>query len=265
MRAEEIRDAGELAGAVLAGGVALIENLHATIAGRSFASAGPSRRSAQVTHDTIARCAYGAVATVVRALPRLAAAAGAAAAAAPDALSLDSSLPGNAAVGALNGMWGDRLRESGSSFALRTAVRHDRADLDLSEQAVARAFVNATGRLAVFVHGLCETDDAWRPSLRKQCAKGAFDFGERLATDGGWTPVYVRYNSGLHVSDNGAALVELLDELVAAWPVPVTELALLGHSMGGLVIRSACHQGSQRNASWVEHLRLRTEATFARL
>ena len=30
----------------------------------------------------------------------------------------------------------------------------------------------------------------------------------------------------------------------AAWPVPVTEIALVGHSLGGLVARSAAHQGA---------------------
>jgi pimeloyl-ACP methyl ester carboxylesterase len=64
------------------------------------------------------------------------------------------------------------------------------------------------------------------------------------------TPVYVRYNTGLHVSESGRALAALLDALVASWPEPVEELVLVGHSMGGLVVRSACHAGAERGHRW---------------
>ena len=106
----------------------------------------------------------------------------------------------------------------------------------------------------MFVHGLCETEQAWWPSERKQRTHGAFNFGGRVR-DIGFTPVYVRYNSGLHISDNGARLSTLLDELVEAWPVPVDEVALIGHSMGGLVARSACHHADRVGAGWVERTR----------
>jgi pimeloyl-ACP methyl ester carboxylesterase len=75
---------------------------------------------------------------------------------------------------------------------------------------------------------------------------GVRDYGALLADDLGYTPLYVRYNSGLHISDNGEALDALLEEIVARYPVPIEEIVLLGHSMGGLVIRSACHAGSTR-------------------
>ncbi|MBY0411310.1 MAG: alpha/beta hydrolase, partial [Burkholderiaceae bacterium] len=70
------------------------------------------------------------------------------------------------------------------------------------------------------------------------------DHGAYLAAARGYTPVYLRYNTGLHTSTNGAQLSALLESLVAAWPVPVTELAVLAHSMGGLVARSACEQAA---------------------
>ena len=34
----------------------------------------------------------------------------------------------------------------------------------------------------------------------------------------GYTPLYVRYNSGRHISENGRDLAEQLERLVAAWP-----------------------------------------------
>jgi pimeloyl-ACP methyl ester carboxylesterase len=84
----------------------------------------------------------------------------------------------------------------------------------------------------VFLHGLMETEFSW----------GAREtYGTRLARDLGVTPVYVRYNSGLHISRNGRLLSELLEELVEAWPLEVERISLVGHSMGGLVARSACY------------------------
>jgi hypothetical protein len=96
------------------------------------------------------------------------------------------------------------------------------------------------GKLLVLVHGLCMNDLQWR--------HGGHDHGEHLARALGYTPVYLRYNTGLHTSDNGAALSAALDALVADWPVPVTEIAVLAHSMGGLVARSACHHAGLQAA-----------------
>jgi pimeloyl-ACP methyl ester carboxylesterase len=80
-------------------------------------------------------------------------------------------------------------------------------------------------------------------------------YGERLHGELGWTPLFVRYNSGLHVSENGRAVSELLEELAREWPVPVRHVALVGHSMGGLVARSACHYGSVDGATWTRQVR----------
>jgi len=80
-------------------------------------------------------------------------------------------------------------------------------------------------------------------------------YGLRLRAELGYTPVYVRYNTGRHVSDSGHDLAGLLDALLAAWPRQVDEFLLVGHSMGGLVIRSACHYGRQASAPWVDRVR----------
>ena len=86
--------------------------------------------------------------------------------------------------------------------------------MGLDPDALRRAFPDATPRLAVFLHGLCETDDAWR--LR---AARHVPYGERLRTELGYTPIFIRYNSGLHISHNGRALAALLDALTEHWPV----------------------------------------------
>jgi pimeloyl-ACP methyl ester carboxylesterase len=113
---------------------------------------------------------------------------------------------------------------------------------------LASAYPDATSRLVVFVHGLCETEAAWHIGSRP-------GYGYRLREQLGYTPVDVRYNTGLHVSDNGRRLAQVLDHLVRAWPVEVEEIALVGHSMGGLVARSACHYGEASGHVWTEQLR----------
>ena len=95
----------------------------------------------------------------------------------------------------------------------------------------------------MFVHGLMGEEHGWLLGRRQ----GREDYGTRLARDLGCTPVYVRYNTGRHISENGRSLADLLEAVVDAWPVEVEEVALVGHSMGGLVSRSACaRRGARR-------------------
>jgi pimeloyl-ACP methyl ester carboxylesterase len=94
----------------------------------------------------------------------------------------------------------------------------------------------------VLVHGSCLSDRHW--------TRAGHDHGGALARDLGYTAVHVQYNTGLHISRNGAALAALLERLVAGWPVAVEELVILGHSMGGLVARSACHAGDGADHRW---------------
>ena len=127
-------------------------------------------------------------------------------------------------------------------------LRHRGAGVALDAGSLAHAFPDATGRLAVFVHGLGETEDAWR--LR---AARHRPYGDRLRAELGYTPLFVRYNSGLHISHNGRALDSLLGQLTENWPVEVGEIALFGHSMGGLVSRGACHYALE--GGWREKVR----------
>jgi pimeloyl-ACP methyl ester carboxylesterase len=86
-------------------------------------------------------------------------------------------------------------------------------------------------------------------------SRNGHDHGAALERDLGFTTLYPHYNSGLHVSENGRELAGLLERLVRAWPVPVEEIAIVAHSMGGLVARSACHQAERDGRRWLRHLR----------
>jgi len=148
--------------------------------------------------------------------------------------------------GALNGVLGDHLARSGNPLAISMSFRSDGRGLPLDRRGLAASLPAASPKLLVLVHGLCMNDGRW---LRR-----GHDHGAALARDLGYTPVYLHYNSGRHVSENGRDLATLLEMLVERWPVPVTELAILAHSMGGLVARSACCY-AQPGSRWRETLK----------
>lgn len=148
---------------------------------------------------------------------------------------------------ALNGVVGDHLADSGNPLALNMSFRRDGLALPMQRAALAAALPDAGPRLLILVHGLCMNDLQW--------SRNGHDHGAALARDRGYTPVYLHYNSGRHISVNGREFADSLQALLDNWPVPVRELAILGHSMGGLVARSACHYGEQAGHGWLQKLR----------
>jgi hypothetical protein len=242
-------------GAVLgdAGGI-LTERIHEThvsIAARSFAAVGPAGVPVRVVHDAIAGVAYGAVRGGIRAAGRVG---GVVAAVTP--LAADPRLFGRQAgmvEGAVCGIYGDHLQRHHPHLAVPMAIRSGGRDVGVERAALGDAYPNARARLAVFLHGLCETENGWGRPAQDDDAAGTY--GDRLRRQLDLTPLFIRYNSGLRVAENGARLAALLEELVASWPVDVEELDLIGHSMGGLVIRSACDIGASRPMHWVPLLR----------
>jgi pimeloyl-ACP methyl ester carboxylesterase len=151
--------------------------------------------------------------------------------------------PGRAvALAALNGVVGDHLASTGNPLALTMRFRREGRALKLDRDSLAEALPDATAKLAVLVHGLCVSDLQW--------TRANHDHGAALARDLGFTPVYLSYNSGLHISTNGRAFAEALEALVAAWPVEIDDFIVIGHSMGGLVARSACRYGEEAGHAW---------------
>jgi PGAP1-like protein len=142
----------------------------------------------------------------------------------------------------LNGVLGDHLAASGNPLAIPMTLRHDGAALPLQAEALARALPQARPRVLLLLHGLCMQPGQWR--------RNGQDYGVALAAEAGCTLLHVHYNSGRHVSTNGLELADRLQALQQAWPVPLQEIMVLAHSMGGLLARSACHQARQRGDSW---------------
>jgi hypothetical protein len=232
-----------LAGRVLAGSVGHVQRTHRAVARRAFAPTWSAGAPVRGIHDGIAGLVYltirggGSAAGMVAGelLSMLQ----------PTTAPAGSAPGGNLALAALNAVAGDRLAHEGNALAIPTALRVGGSDVAPTSSGLATAFPAATPRLAGFVHGLSETEHMWQPAPNS----GDISFGHRLAAEFGYTPVYVRYNTGRHISSNGRELARLLSQLVDAWPVRVDELLLVGHSMGGLVVRSACHYGQPSN--WV--------------
>ncbi len=141
------------------------------------------------------------------------------------------------AIAVLNGAVGDHLARTGNGLATEMTFVAAGHPLPLERAALAAAYPEASARVAVLVHGLMCTEDIWTH-------EDGSDYGSLLMRDHGLTPLYLRYNSGLPITDNGVALAALLERLMDEYPAPIEEIIPIGFSMGGLVIRSACHVAS---------------------
>jgi len=153
-----------------------------------------------------------------------------------------------AVLAALNGVMGDRLVTTNNPFATAMVMRCRGKTLKRDELP---AIPTATGKVLLLVHGLCMNDLQWRTRQEES----VHDHGEALAAALGYTPVYLRYNSGLHTSINGRELAAQLEQLIAQWPVQIEELTIAAHSMGGLLSRSAVHYAVQEDLHWPDHLK----------
>jgi pimeloyl-ACP methyl ester carboxylesterase len=247
---DEVRSLARLAFDELSDGVSGLYGFHRAIAGRAFRATGPGGAPARLLHDAISPRMYGGVAGAFR-LVGAVADAGLGRRPVPDGRALSSSPRGALVVGALTGLLGDRLENEGSDLHQPMAARIDGRPVALEPDALRSAYPDATGRIVVFVHGLMESEFSW--SLGADSTGSTY--GSRLRDELGFTPVELRYNTGRHISDNGLELADLLEQLVAGWPAEVEQIALIGHSMGGLVSRSACHQATERGDDWVGSVR----------
>ena len=211
----------------LGGAAQGIGEMHLALAQRVFRMVGPQAAPVRLTHDAITRGVYAGMRGAATAAGH------GAALAARNAPPVSDTPQGARLVGILNGLIGDTLEREGSALAQPMQVRRRGAP---------------TPHLVVFLHGLMETERSWRLGGRES-------YGERLERDLGVTGVELRYNTGRRISENGRSLCELMTELVEEWPVDVKEIALVGHSMGGLVARSACHRASLDDREWVRRVR----------
>jgi hypothetical protein len=257
----EVRDGGRLVGDALRGVVRSIGHTHLSLSGRVFKAVGPTAAPVRFLHDGLTRGVYAIVAGAHAVVPRV----GAAAAIErshrqPEDTTVEVWSPKSRSarvLGALNGLKGDQVAAHYPQLAFPMTLRDhvNGGDTPASHDGIASAYPDATGRVAVFVHGLCETDRSWWDGATRHHGAPSVSYGSLLETDLGYTPIYLRYNSGLPIADNGRSLAALLDEVLHAWPAPVSDVVLIGHSLGGLVIRSACHSADRDRRHWADLVR----------
>ena len=160
------------------------------------------------------------------------------------------TLPGPL-VGLLLGVAGDAIARENNPLEVSMHLRHAGQALPATPEALAEALPAASARLVVFVHGLACDESSWALGSQRAWGRPGVNYAALLAERHGFTALHVRYNSGLRIADNGRALAQLLDALLAAYPRAVDELLLVGHSMGGLVVRAACEHGG----AWLGRVR----------
>ncbi|MBK9245035.1 MAG: alpha/beta hydrolase [Burkholderiales bacterium] len=240
VRLSDVRGLLKLGSDATVGITDLVEQMHLTIAERALPLGRPrSGRTGGIT---------GAVYRSVRGITRLA------------SWGLDSSLrasegllrPGpssatrEAALAVVNGVWGDHLAATANTLAIPMSFRLQGQPVELSAEALSATLPQPRRRIALLIHGLCMNDLQWQ--------RNGHHHGEMLARELGYTSLALHYNSGRHISENGEQLAGMLEQLVACWPVAVDELVIVGHSMGGMVARSACHVAETQDLSWRRHL-----------
>lgn len=253
----ELRGVLRLAGEGIVAAATVTEDMHRAISSKPFGLLAhmPAGQVAKRVHDGVREGVYACVRGVSRGV--FAVVDGVLAHGGP-ALQPRARLPGPL-VGVLKGVVGDLIARDHNPLASAMHLRHDGRPLGLTREALAAAFPNAGPRPTVLVHGLAADESCWQLGSLKTWGRPGLDYGsllaERAPADRGITPLYLRYNSGLRIADNGRALAALLAELREHWPVPIHSLNLIGHSMGGLVVRSACHHGLLADAAWTRQVR----------
>jgi pimeloyl-ACP methyl ester carboxylesterase len=218
----------------------LVEAMHATIAGLAgFVPGSGNRRTRGIT-GFVYRCVGGGMRAVGGGLDRVLGPVAEWTADRPAPPARATSLA------VLNGILGDHLQATGNPLAIPMCLYRDGAPVQPRADAK-RTAGTVSSRVLIQVHGLCMHPGQW--------ARGGEDHAAAVGRKLGYTSLHLHYNSGLHIAANGRACAGLLESLVRDWPVEIDQLAIIGHSMGGLVARSAHHFGVKAGHTWPAKLR----------
>ncbi|MGB2722175.1 MAG: alpha/beta hydrolase [Rhodococcus sp. (in: high G+C Gram-positive bacteria)] len=255
---QEWGELGELALRELASAAGGVRKVHSAIARRTFAAVrlgvGPAVLPTQLMHDAIAAGTYATIAAACTGAAKTVSALTGSSEVADDEATEDDPRPspshttyGAQTIAILHGLIGDDMEHTARVLAYPMSIRVDGRPVPPRYRALATAFPEAGAHLVLFLHGLVETESAWRLGGRPT-------YGERLGSEADTTSIFLRYNTGRRIATNGADLSDLLEQLVPAWPVRVHRITLVGHSMGGLVSRSAAHHAAENGRRWVDLL-----------
>lgn len=256
----QLRGALSLASQLFDQGTARVHEFHRAISDIPVAQVpkvlgvATAAKPVQQTHDAITDGVYLGIRAVASALFRTADAAVAVHQRNfPQTAAVPVSSKGAELMGAVSGLIGDDMARSRNPLTPRMGFYQQGQRIALTEAGVTAAFPAASGKLAIFAHGLCGSEHTWNYFQQPGDAE-TLPYSERLHTELGFTPVMLRYNTGLHISLNGRTAARQLQKLLAHWPVPVSEVVFIGHSMGGLLARSTVYAGMKANMSWTRQV-----------
>ncbi len=225
--------------------VGTVYDMHRAISDGAFRWVGAAGRPIQRVTDAVTDNVYGIVRASIRG-------AGEVGALAASRFGNDDASPTRAAEKAraiAHGVVGDDRIAVAPELDTDMGLRHNGVEVATDPASLRAAYPAPSSRVVVFVHGLVDTEAVW--SARPEAGVALPDHVDGL----GATPVLVRYGTGRSIGRNGADLADLLESLVDGWPLPITELILVGHSMGGLLIRSASATALAEGHRWPETLR----------
>lgn len=150
-------------------------------------------------------------------------------------------------ISVVNGVIGDSLNKYRMSLAIRMKLYFQEKPLLLSKESLNK--IPSSSKICILAHGSCGSERGWN------FKDNSSNYGSLLERERGFTPLFLRYNSGLHISTNGKRLSNLLEKLILNSSTKISELILVGHSMGGLLFRSACYYGEKEKKKWVKLVR----------
>lgn len=171
----------------------------------------------------------------------------------------------------LNGLIGSYLEKEKNPLAVKMGFYHHANKLSLDAPLQSQLDFPLSNRVVIFVHGLSNLENAWDYPPEGATTKAilshyidvCFDaesapvdhsYGTRLQQEFGFSPFYLRYNTGLPLDKNGRNFSQLITRLCEAYPVRIDQLVLVGSGMGGSLLSHAQQAAQQQGSDWLSVL-----------
>ncbi|MFT6264264.1 MAG: pimeloyl-ACP methyl ester carboxylesterase [Oleiphilaceae bacterium] len=171
----------------------------------------------------------------------------------------------------LNSMIGEYLEKEKNPLAIQMGFYHRSKKLSLDTPLTQQLNAPLSNKVVILVHGLTQLETVWdfpksgsSNELIINHYIGAFfdtpkdsgkeDYGSKLQEEFGYTPFYLRYNTGLSLEKNGRNFAAQLSKLFRSYPIAINELMLIGFSMGGTLLRHAQYSAQNNQFQWLSIL-----------
>jgi hypothetical protein len=151
----------------------------------------------------------------------------------------------------INGLHGDSMDEKGHQALVKMSFRYKSRDIEISQ---IKDYINLSenkGKLIILIHGLMNDDNIWHSNPEDLIQR----MGSFLEKQNKANILYLRYNTGRHISQNGQDFSLLIQNLLDFYRKDITEIVIMAHSMGGLVTRSACYYAGKLDHNWISILK----------